>query len=80
MYLATQNIQIPDAILQPDWQTIDTALNHMASAAPLVKKQFLAACFQSVYSDHVVKDKEIEILRAISDAIDIPMPPLHHLA
>ncbi len=55
---------------------IDPALNRLAQALPQIKKNLLDACVQTVGADGVVQEKEAELLRAISDTLDCPMPPL----
>jgi hypothetical protein len=55
---------------------IDAALNRMAQAAPLIKKNLLEACIHTVGADGVILEAEAELLRAIADTLDCPMPPL----
>ena len=55
---------------------IDPALNRLAQAVPQIKKNLLDACVQTVGADGVIQEKEAELLRAISDTLDCPMPPL----
>lgn len=59
-----------------DLSAIDTALDHLAEASPAVKKTVLRACRETVAHDGVVELREYELLRAIADALDSPMPPL----
>jgi len=54
---------------------IDTALNRMAQASPLIKKNLLEACIHTVGADGVILEAEAELLRAIADTLDCPMPP-----
>jgi len=54
---------------------LDTALNHFASAAPQIKSNFLKACVQVVATDGVIQEREAELLRAIADTLDCPIPP-----
>jgi uncharacterized tellurite resistance protein B-like protein len=54
---------------------IDAALNRLAQAAPLIKKNLLEACIQTVGADGVILEAEAELLRAIADTLDCPMPP-----
>ena len=54
---------------------IDAALNRLAVAAPGIKKDLLAACVQVVGADGVILEEEAELLRAIADTLDCPMPP-----
>jgi hypothetical protein len=66
--------------LWPDHQTglkaVDAALDQLAVASPMVKKQVLEACAACIGADDNVTVEEAELLRVISDALDCPMPPL----
>jgi Zn-dependent protease with chaperone function/uncharacterized tellurite resistance protein B-like protein len=55
---------------------IDPALNRLAQAVPQIKKNLLDACVQTVAADGIIQEKEAELLRAIADTLDCPMPPL----
>jgi Zn-dependent protease with chaperone function len=57
-------------------RAIDAALEELATAAPLLKKQILAACAACICVDGHITVEEGELLRAISDCLDCPMPPL----
>jgi Zn-dependent protease with chaperone function len=59
-----------------DLAAIDAALDRLAEASPEVKKTVLRACREAVAHDGVVELREYELLRAIADALDAPMPPL----
>jgi uncharacterized tellurite resistance protein B-like protein len=54
---------------------IDAALNRLALAAPQIKKNLLEAAVQVVGTDGVVQETEAELLRAIADTLDCPIPP-----
>ncbi len=54
---------------------IDTALNRLAQASPLIKKNLLEACIHAIGSDGVILESEAELLRAIADTLDCPIPP-----
>ena len=58
-----------------DITAIDNALNRLAVAAPGIKRDLLAACVQVVGADGVILEEEAELLRAIADTLDCPMPP-----
>jgi Zn-dependent protease with chaperone function len=67
------------AMLPPDRCTlagVDRALNRLALAAPAVKRRALDACAACIACDGVVTLGEGELLRAIADSLDCPMPPL----
>jgi hypothetical protein len=54
---------------------IDAALNRLAQAVPVIKKNLIEACVHTVGADGVILETEAELLRAISDTLDCPMPP-----
>jgi uncharacterized tellurite resistance protein B-like protein len=58
-----------------DLTHVDTALNRLNQAVPQIKKAVLNACAQVVAADGVIQEMEAELLRAIADALDCPMPP-----
>ncbi len=60
---------------QCDLSQIDTALGRLSQAAPQIKKNVLTACAQTVAADGVIQEREAELLRAIADALDCPVPP-----
>jgi len=53
---------------------IDAALAHLNTAAPLLKRGFLEACASVVAEDGLIRAEEAELLRAIADALDCPVP------
>ena len=57
-------------------QQIDAALNRLQLAAPIIKKNVLEACAHVVGADGVILETEAELLRAVADTLDCPMPPL----
>lgn len=54
---------------------LDTALDRVALAAPKLKKVLLEACVHVVSADGVIQEREAELLRAIADTLDCPIPP-----
>jgi hypothetical protein len=54
---------------------VDSALDRLAQAAPSVKRNVLLACAQAVATDGKVLDREAELLRAIAETFDCPIPP-----
>ncbi|MEM7200026.1 MAG: M48 family metallopeptidase [Planctomycetota bacterium] len=52
------------------------ALDRIQNATPGCKKAVLRACAKTVAHDGVVLTSEAELLRAIADTLDCPMPPL----
>ena len=55
---------------------LDAALNRLALAVPIIKKNLLEACAHVVGADGVIVENEAELLRAIADTLDCPMPPM----
>jgi uncharacterized tellurite resistance protein B-like protein len=60
---------------QCDLPQVDDALNRLCEAVPQIKKNVLAACAQTVAADGVIQEAEAELLRAVADTLDCPMPP-----
>ncbi|HVM49134.1 MAG TPA: M48 family metallopeptidase [Candidatus Acidoferrum sp.] len=58
-----------------DLEQVDAALNRLSLAVPQIKKNALDACVQTVAADGVIEESEAELLRAIADTLDCPMPP-----
>jgi uncharacterized tellurite resistance protein B-like protein len=54
---------------------VDAALNRLCQAVPQIKKNVLNACAQTVAADGVIQEMEAELLRAIADTLDCPIPP-----
>lgn len=54
---------------------VDAALGRFAQAAPQIKKNVLKACAQTMAADGVIQEREAELLRAMADALDCPLPP-----
>jgi Zn-dependent protease with chaperone function len=55
---------------------LDKALKKLAKLKPLLKPRILKACAASVVHDQQVLPVEVELLRAFSDVLDCPMPPV----
>ncbi len=54
---------------------IDAALDRLSQAAPQIKKNLIEACIHTVGADGVIQESEAELLRAIADTLDCPIPP-----
>ncbi len=54
---------------------VDEALTRLSQAVPQIKKNVLNACAQTVAADGVIQEMEAELLRAIADTLDCPIPP-----
>lgn len=59
----------------PPLAEIDAALADLCAVAPLEKPRLIKACARSVLADGEVSAEEYELLRAVADSIDVPMPP-----
>jgi Zn-dependent protease with chaperone function len=55
---------------------VGAALEELARAAPALKRQILHSCATCVIVDGAVTVEEGELLRAVSDSLGCPMPPL----
>ncbi|MBI5775230.1 MAG: M48 family metalloprotease [Verrucomicrobia bacterium] len=56
-------------------ESVDAALNRLAATVPLIKKNLMEACIQVVGADGVIHEREAELLRAVGDTLDCPIPP-----
>jgi len=54
---------------------IDQSLNRLAQAVPTIKKNLIEACVYTVGADGVILEAEAELLRAVADTLDCPIPP-----
>jgi Zn-dependent protease with chaperone function len=64
---------VPEA--QCDLEQVDASLNRLALAVPQIKKNVIEACARTVAADAVIQEMEAELLRAIADTLDCPLPP-----
>ncbi len=55
---------------------LDNALQQLARVAPKVRSRLVDACAATICADAAVNVAEAELLRAICDMLDCPMPPL----
>jgi Zn-dependent protease with chaperone function len=55
---------------------LDAALNRLVQAVSIIKKNLLEASSHVVGADGVIVEAEAELLRAVADTLDCPMPPL----
>jgi uncharacterized tellurite resistance protein B-like protein len=56
--------------------TLESALSNIRETGPSVRRAILQACAEVVAADGVVHPAEGELLRAVADALECPMPPL----
>ena len=77
---ATQSLEFSELLLvaknKISLSDLDTALLKLAKLQPLVKPELLKACAVSVVHDDKISALEVELLRAFSDVLDCPMPPV----
>jgi hypothetical protein len=64
---------------RPGLSSLDRALNDLDAAAPQLKRQILAGCAACIGADGRITLEEGELLRAISNALGCPLPPLQSL-
>jgi len=57
-------------------KNITRVLNKLSQLSPLLKKSVIDACSDTVLDDGIIMPVEAELLRAISETLDCPMPPL----
>jgi hypothetical protein len=74
MLRLTANPPEPD-MKQASLEAVDSALAILAEASPGVKRRLLDACATCVMTDRRTTPEEGELLRAIADSLDVPMPP-----
>jgi Zn-dependent protease with chaperone function len=55
---------------------LGAALDRLALAVPIIKKNLITACAHVVGADGVILETEAELLRAITDTLDCPLPPM----
>ena len=58
-----------------DLAGVDAALARLAKCPADVQRNILLACGKTVAADGLVTEREAELLRAIADSLDCPMPP-----
>jgi hypothetical protein len=65
--LARDQLQLKD---------LDQALSRLAALKPRFRKGLVEACAAAIVHDQRIRPAEGELLRAVCDALDCPMPPL----
>jgi Zn-dependent protease with chaperone function len=67
------------SLLPPDaceFAPLDAALDRLDGASFPIKQRLVLACAHTVSHDNQIRPEEGELLRAVSDALGCPMPPL----
>ena len=59
---------------------VDAALDRLATATPRIKNSLIEACATAVASDGLIQESEAELLRAVADVLDCPIPPFVDLS
>lgn len=54
---------------------LERAFAALEGTSPQIKRRLLAACLECIIHDRVVKVEEVELFRAIADALGCPVPP-----
>jgi hypothetical protein len=54
---------------------LDDSLAQFSEASPVIKRTILTACTACIGADGEVTIEEAELLRAVGDALDCPIPP-----
>lgn len=56
-------------------ESLNDALDRLAVTSPQLKQEVLSACADCVLSDETVTTEETELVRAVSIALNVPLPP-----
>ena len=56
-------------------EQIDTVRARLSESSPTIKKRVLHACAYAVACDNLVQSDEAELLRAIAETLNCPIPP-----
>ena len=65
-------LRVPEAC---DLAAVDAALARLAEAVPAIQARAVDACAHTVAADGSVEVEEAELLRAVTAALDCPLPP-----
>ncbi len=57
-------------------ESISAALDKLVQASPAIRKVLLLAGTEAVAADGTIEPDEADLLRAVADALDCPIPPL----
>ncbi len=57
-------------------EALENALRELSQTAPKIRQHLVDACAACICADAAVNVSEAELLRAICDMLDCPMPPL----
>ncbi len=65
-FLPTEKVDLPK---------LDVSLNRLSQSVPQIKKNVINACAVTLGADGEIRVPETELIRAIADALDCPVPP-----
>jgi len=66
----------PETLRDVSLEDVRKALDDLSHAAPFVKRRCMQACTTTILHDGNIASNQYELLRAIADGLDIPMPPM----
>jgi Zn-dependent protease with chaperone function len=72
-------LQLDDSLSltsSPGIAAIDAALDRLSLASPAIKRCIVEGCAACVAADGIVQTEEAELLRAVTTALDCPLPPI----
>lgn len=76
---ARRELDMPDVAMIPreriDLEALGTAVDELALLKPLIKPRLLKACLACITHDQAYSPEETELMRAVADTLDCPMPP-----
>jgi Zn-dependent protease with chaperone function len=76
---ARAELEMPDLEMLPrdriDLDALGTAVDELALLKPLIKPRLLKACLACITHDQDYSPEEMELMRALADTLDCPMPP-----
>jgi len=76
---AEQDLGLTNLVLLPRQQInleiLDLAVDNLALLKPLLKPRLLKACLTVITQDQKYSPDEMELIRAIGDVLDCPVPP-----
>lgn len=76
---ARRELDMPDVEMIPreriDLEALGAAVDELALLKPLIKPRLLKACLACITHDQAYSPEETELMRAVADTLDCPMPP-----
>ncbi|MSR22435.1 MAG: hypothetical protein EXR92_02650 [Gemmatimonadetes bacterium] len=65
-----------DEAMELDLDRVDEALERLRMASPRARKGILEAAVEAALGDGRFRPAEVEVVRAIAEALDVPVPPI----